>query len=49
MDEASGGVKVLSEKTESDDDFLYDGLGPESIPVNVGSLADGCRVLLLMN
>jgi hypothetical protein len=33
--DADGGAKVLSEKTGNDDNFLYDGLGPESIPANL--------------
>jgi len=49
MDETSGGDKVLSEKTRNDDNFLYDGLGPESIPVNVGILSDEFRDLPQMN
>jgi hypothetical protein len=40
---------VLSEKTGNDDNFLHDGLGPESIPVNIGILSDVFRDLPQMN
>ena len=40
---------MLSEKTGNDDNFLHDGLGPESIPVNIGILSDVFRDLPQMN
>jgi hypothetical protein len=33
--DADGGIKVLSEKTENDNNFQNDRLGPESILINL--------------
>ena len=47
--DTDGGVKVLSEKTGSGDNFYNDRLVPELVPVSVGSLSDEFRGLLQMN
>ena len=38
--DADGGVKVLSEKMGSGDNFYNDRMGPESIRINVRNLSD---------
>ena len=38
--DTDGGVKVLSEKTGSGDNFYNDRRGPESIRINVRNLSD---------
>jgi hypothetical protein len=43
MDDASRGVKVLSEKTAYDENFLDDRLGSKAIPVNIARLLDEIR------
>ena len=44
-----GGVKVLSEKTGSVDNFRDDGLDSELVPVSIDGLSDEFRDLLRMN
>jgi hypothetical protein len=46
---SGGGVKVLSEKTGSVDNFRDDGLDTEMVPVSIDGLSEEFRDLLQMN
>ena len=49
MDDVSGGVKVLSEKTGSYDNFQNERLDSEMVPMEIESFPKEFRDLLRMN